>query len=151
MKQFDETFRQQAEKAFSGYNADHLADAGWNSFVSKQKRKGLFAIAIPLWAKAASIALLILGGSYITYKATIGNDTPAIVATEVMKQEPVSPEMIPAITNDETTAIISDVNESTRSEGTGNRDGEVAGETVVEILEFDASPIALQTGFLKRR
>ncbi|MBE0677049.1 MAG: outer membrane beta-barrel protein [Bacteroidales bacterium] len=141
MKQFDETLRQQAEKAFSGYNADHLADAGWNSFVSKQKRKGLFAIVIPLWAKAASVALLILGGSYIAYKATIGTDSPANIAAEEMRQEQVSPEIIPAITGEETTAIISDANASRRSDVTGDRIGKVAGEPVVEILEFDASPI----------
>ena len=32
MKQFDDIFSRKARDAFDGYNADHLADAGWDSF-----------------------------------------------------------------------------------------------------------------------
>jgi hypothetical protein len=62
MKQFDQIFRKQAERAFSTYNADHLAEEGWNSFVSKQKGKKRFAIIIPFWAKAASVAVIVTAG-----------------------------------------------------------------------------------------
>lgn len=71
MKQFDDIFRENVDKAFADYNADHLADEGWNSFMaSKKKESRLKAIVIPLWAKAASIALIVGTGSLIAYLST---------------------------------------------------------------------------------
>lgn len=69
MKQFDKIFLQKTEKAFSTYDADHLADEGWNSFVSKRKGKKRFAVIIPFWAKAASVALVISAGSIFVYQS----------------------------------------------------------------------------------
>jgi hypothetical protein len=69
MKQFDQIFRQQAEKAFSTYNADHLAGEGWNSFVNKQKGKKRFAIVFPIWAKAASVAVIVSVGGLFIYQS----------------------------------------------------------------------------------
>ena len=67
MKQFDDIFRENVKKAFSNYNADHLADEGWNSFVGrKQKRRR--ATLIPFWARAASIVVLIGLGVFIALK-----------------------------------------------------------------------------------
>ena len=74
MKQFDLIFREQAQKAFSTYNADHLAEEGWNSFVSTRKGKKRFAIVIPLWAKAASVAVLVSVGGLFLYQKL--NDQP---------------------------------------------------------------------------
>lgn len=71
MKQFDEKFRQQAKDAFIGYDADRLADAGWNAFVQKRKRRGIAGIIIPMWAKAASVAILLTTGSLITYRLMV--------------------------------------------------------------------------------
>ncbi|HKL66770.1 MAG TPA: hypothetical protein VJ877_02675, partial [Bacteroidales bacterium] len=65
MKQFDDIFTRKVKDAFSNYNADHLADDAWNSFTRKKRRKG--AIIIPLWAKAASVAVLITGAGIIAY------------------------------------------------------------------------------------
>jgi len=40
MKRFDDIFTKNLGKVFSDYNADHLADEGWNSFLArKQGRK----------------------------------------------------------------------------------------------------------------
>ena len=69
MKQFDDQFRQQVADAFSSYNAGKLADAGWNSFVRKQKGGRRSGIIIPLWAKAASVAIILAVGSLFTYRA----------------------------------------------------------------------------------
>ncbi len=69
MKQFDKIFLQKAERAFSTYNTDHLAEEGWNSFVSKRKGKKRFAVIIPFWAKAASVALVISAGSLFIYQS----------------------------------------------------------------------------------
>jgi hypothetical protein len=62
MKQFDEEFSRKAKEAFESYNADHLADEGWNSFNRKYGRKRSRAIIIHLWARAASILILVTAG-----------------------------------------------------------------------------------------
>lgn len=86
MKQFDQIFRQQAERAFSTYNADNLAEEGWNSFVRKQKGQKRFAVIIPLWAKAASVAVLISVGGLFIYQ-TLRDDSTGELA---VKQQSVS-------------------------------------------------------------
>lgn len=68
MKLFDDIFRENVDKAFSDYNADHLADEGWNSFMaSGKKARRHKAILIPLWAKAASVALIVGAGALTAY------------------------------------------------------------------------------------
>ncbi len=71
MKQFDEKFRQQAKDAFIGYDVDRLADAGWNAFAQKRRRRAIAGIIIPMWAKAASVAILLTTGSLITYRLMV--------------------------------------------------------------------------------
>jgi hypothetical protein len=68
MKQFDEIFRQKTKDAFSDYDAGRLADAGWKAFLDKKKKRGFAGIIIPLWAKAASVAVLLTAGSLLTYR-----------------------------------------------------------------------------------
>jgi hypothetical protein len=85
MKQFDKIFREKAVKAFDSFNADHLADAGWNSYAKKYRRKSGFALWLPLWAKAASVIILISAGTFLTYRAfyrEIGSISPDIVKFE---------------------------------------------------------------------
>ncbi|MGM0464158.1 MAG: outer membrane beta-barrel protein [Bacteroidota bacterium] len=65
MKRFDDIFAGKVKDVFSNYNADHLADNAWNSFIGKKRRKR--AIIIPMWAKAASLAVLITGAGIIVY------------------------------------------------------------------------------------
>ena len=66
MKRFDDILRESVANAFSSYNADHLADKGWNSFVAARKGKGRLRV-IPLWFRAASIALIIGTGALVLY------------------------------------------------------------------------------------
>lgn len=68
MNRFDEIFSRKAAEVFSRYNADHLANAGWNSFMKKYKRKPRSGFVIPLWAKVASVAILLISGTVFTYK-----------------------------------------------------------------------------------
>ncbi|MDX9903463.1 MAG: outer membrane beta-barrel protein [Bacteroidales bacterium] len=66
MNKFDDIFSRKAKEAFDNYNADHLADKGWNSFSGKYGRRRSRAILIPLWARAASIAILVTAGVLLT-------------------------------------------------------------------------------------
>ncbi len=70
MKQFDKKFSRSAKEAFDNYNADHLAGEGWNSFTGKYGGKRKRAIIFPLWAKAASIAVLVTLGVLFTARIT---------------------------------------------------------------------------------
>ncbi len=89
MKQFDEIFSRKAKDAFESYNADHLADAGWNAYVKKYGRQHRLAVVIPLWAKAASVAVLLTVGSVFTYRAI--NREAGEVAVREVKGEQVEP------------------------------------------------------------
>ncbi len=90
MKLFDDIFRENVDKAFSDYNADHLADEGWNSFMaSRKKARRLKAIVIPLWAKAASIALIVGAGAltaYLFINRNNSDDSLAESETETEKE-----------------------------------------------------------------
>jgi hypothetical protein len=66
MNKFDDIFSRKAREAFDNYNADHLAEEGWNSFTGKYGRRRSRAILIPLWARAASIAILVTAGVLLT-------------------------------------------------------------------------------------
>ncbi len=62
MKNFDDIFSRKVKEAFDSYNADHLAGEGWSSFAAKYGRKRNRAFVIPLWAKAATIAVMVTIG-----------------------------------------------------------------------------------------
>ena len=62
MSKFDDIFSRKAKEAFDNYNADHLAGDGWDSFTSKYGRQRRRALVIPLWARAASIIILVTAG-----------------------------------------------------------------------------------------
>jgi len=66
MKDFDDIFSRKAKQAFENYNADHLAQEGWNSYVRKYGRKRVRVFVIPLWAKVASVAVLVTIGVLFT-------------------------------------------------------------------------------------
>lgn len=69
MKQFDKDFSDRVKETFGGYNAEHLANAGWEAFVQKQnKTRGILTL-LPFWAKAASVAILLSLGSYMAFRA----------------------------------------------------------------------------------
>ena len=88
MKLFDDIFRENVDKTFSDYNADHLADEGWNSFMaSRKKARRLKAMAVPLWAKAASIALIIGAGALTAYLFINRNSSAGNMAESETKPE----------------------------------------------------------------
>ena len=81
MKQFDDIFRENVDKAFSNYNADHLADEGWNSFIAGRKGHRKRVAVIPIWARAASIMLIIGLGVFIAYRISTHETTKEIIST----------------------------------------------------------------------
>lgn len=85
MKQFDDIFTRKVKDAFSNYNADHLADDAWKSFTRKKRRKG--AVIIPLWAKAASVAVLITGAGIIAYNTFFTKSDKLNEVTLVAEQQ----------------------------------------------------------------
>lgn len=88
MKQFDDIFRENVNKAFSNFNADHLADEGWKSFVEKRKERRRPAVVIPVWVRAASIVLLIGLGALITYRLSTPHiDEVIISGTETVEKK----------------------------------------------------------------
>lgn len=66
MNKFDDIFSRKAKEAFDNYNADHLAEEGWNAYVSKYGRRRSRAIVFPMWARAASILVLVTAGVLFT-------------------------------------------------------------------------------------
>ena len=95
MKQFDDIFRENVKKAFSSYNADHLADEGWNSLAGRKQNRRRRAALIPLWARAASVAILIGLGVFIALKIStrqIARETVSVAESPVKTNEaPVTP------------------------------------------------------------
>jgi hypothetical protein len=79
MKRFDDILRERAEKVFSNYNADHLADAGWKSFVAARKGGRRPLAVIPVWVRAASIVLIVGIGAFLTYIAINSPDAEEIL------------------------------------------------------------------------
>ena len=69
MKPFDEDFSSRVKETFGHYNADHLADAGWKAFQKKQRAPKGLLVAMPVWAKAASIAVLLVVGNLVIYRS----------------------------------------------------------------------------------
>ncbi|MDZ7634798.1 MAG: hypothetical protein U5L72_10430 [Bacteroidales bacterium] len=59
MKQFDEEFGRKAKEAFDNFNAEHLAEEGWNSYTRKYGKRPTRPFIIPLWARVASVAAIL--------------------------------------------------------------------------------------------
>jgi hypothetical protein len=83
MKQFDHKFKEQVDKAFGNYNADHLADVGWNAFVEKNRSSSNLIFILPLWAKAASIVALLTVGGYLTFNSLRISNEPNLTNTDL--------------------------------------------------------------------
>ncbi|MBM3420943.1 MAG: hypothetical protein FJY11_07400 [Bacteroidetes bacterium] len=119
MKQFDEILRQKTEKAFSSYNADHLADEGWKSFVAARKGKRRLGGIIPLWAKAASVAVIVGTASIIAYQVTQIRPVAETLPSTDIQQETASGTPQPITRNSEpgTRAETGDSRASSRPQG----------------------------------
>ena len=88
MKNFDDIFSRKAKEAFENYNADHLADEGWNAYIRKHGRSKRRTLIIPLWARAATIAVLVTIGVLFTarfYNRKAG-ESEARLAQETRKE-----------------------------------------------------------------
>ena len=68
MSRFDDIFSRKVKEAFDNYDADHLAGEGWNSFTGKYGSSRKRALLIPLWARAASIIILVTAGVLLMYR-----------------------------------------------------------------------------------
>ncbi len=94
MKRFDDILSRRIKEAFNNYNADHLADEGWNAFMKKTGKKRI-GIVIPLWAKAASVAVLITGAGIIVYETffrTVEKTGMDVLVTVEKKQKNEQPD-----------------------------------------------------------
>ncbi len=106
MEQFDDILRENIKKAFSSYNAEHLADEGWNSFVRAGKGRGRRTLIIPLWARAASVLLIAGLGAYLSYRIFTrhssrelisGNELPVVKVEEPKVQSETTRTLTPVI------------------------------------------------------
>lgn len=91
MKGFDEKLVDQIKKAFgSTYNADQLANEGWAAFQQKQSKRKRYVLFIPLWAKAASISVLLTLGGFFTYNTLtkLNEDTELVELKVEFRKEP---------------------------------------------------------------
>ncbi len=68
MSRFDDIFSRKVKEAFDNYDADHLAGEGWDSFTGKYGSSRKRALLIPLWARAASIIILVTAGVLLMYR-----------------------------------------------------------------------------------
>jgi hypothetical protein len=85
MKDFDDIFSRKAKEAFENYNADHLADEGWNAWVTKHGRQKKRPMIIPLWARAAVITVLVTTG--VLFTARLLNNRDRGTVTRVARED----------------------------------------------------------------
>lgn len=159
MKQFDDIFRENVEKAFSNYNADHLADEGWNSFVAGKKGQPRRAALIPFWARAASVMLIIGLSVFIAYRISTRQTAQEIItATEFAgkkDEDPVVPNeaakpVIPVIASSEKPESKEGQIDNKAAE---NRQAYSGGDSLLELIPLKKERILLpgiaETRFLK--
>ena len=90
MEEFDNIFRENVKKAFNSYNADNLADEGWDSFVRAGKSRKRRSLIIPLWARAASVLLIVGLATFLSYRIFTRQNSRELISdneTPVMKLE----------------------------------------------------------------
>ncbi len=116
MNRFDDIFSRKAKEAFDSYNADHLADEGWKAYISKHGTIRRRAILIPLWARAASIIILVTAGVLFVNRLnhreaseTVGQVTQETGSTQADSAKNKKDSMSAATESDATRAVISSV------------------------------------------
>lgn len=111
MKRFDDIFRENVEKAFGSFDASDLADEGWNSFLARKKGRGRFLALIPLWVKAASVAIMIGTAGFLAYylfNGKPGQDVPSLSFTPLRVE---SGDESPLISGEDLTPVIANFSE----------------------------------------
>ncbi|MBE0674004.1 MAG: hypothetical protein IH591_05030, partial [Bacteroidales bacterium] len=168
MKQFDDKFSRKAKEAFENYNADHLAEAGWNSYTKKYGKRRSRALIIPLWAKVASVAailtVVVLLTNRITHRSAdepgtqlaqgnrsgltesaINEVDTTSVNPEITATKPVTPSASPVITNPSqasgTTVSKAGQIRQTGTENPGYQVSQPAGPILAETAKAEKSPI----------
>ncbi|MRR21655.1 hypothetical protein EG830_01580 [bacterium] len=102
MSKFDDIFSRKVKKAFDNFDADHLADRGWNSFAGKYGNKRSRTIIIPLWARAASIVILVTAGVLLMDRL---NDMQTDEPADRLAQETGSPKTDSLSSENDTSSI----------------------------------------------
>ena len=106
MKQFDDIFSRKVKDAFDSFNADHLAGEGWNSYGKKYGKKRSLVLFIPLWAKVASIAVILTIGVLYTNRITHRNtDETSNQLTKENRSELTKPAIIEQVTTEDNLII----------------------------------------------
>jgi hypothetical protein len=142
MKQFDDKFSRGAKEAFDNYNADHLAGEGWNSYVKKYGKKRSLVLFIPLWAKVASIAVILTIGVLYTNRITHRNaDETANQLTKENRSELTEPAINKQVTTEDN-LIIAD------SDPVSEVTIRNAGQTIFSNVENTNSEVSELTGSL---
>jgi len=147
MNKFDDIFSRKAKEAFDNYNADHLAEEGWNSFTGKYGRRRSRVILIPLWARAASIAILVTAGVLLTARLTnhkagetvnqIAQETRSEQADSLMNKED-SASSAPGVSAGKPVIIAANPEISATPETTGtNPVSETAGPVLAEAVKSE--------------
>lgn len=169
MKQFDEEFSRKAKEAFDNYNADHLAEEGWNSFTGKYGRRGKRAFVIPLWARVASVAAILVFAVLLTNRinhrradeignqlakengseqtgSAINNEDTASANPEFTAGKPVTPTVNPVTENpgqaSETTVSKTGPTRPTVREQTGYQVSKPAGTLMAEAATVEGPLLA---------
>ena len=119
MNKFDDIFSRKVKEAFDNYDADHLADRGWNSFAGKYGNKRSRTIIIPLWARAASIVILVTAGVLLMDRL---NDMQTDEPADRLAQE-TGTMMTDSLLSENDSALI-----TTAASGTAHASGTNAGE-----------------------
>lgn len=126
MKQFDDIFRENVKKAFSDYNAEHLAGEGWNSFVARQKGRRRRSALIPLWARAASLVLIVGLGVFFAYRIFTEQKTREVIsATESAEKKVEEPVAINETQETDTRVVATFEKPEPGEVRTDNRAGEI--------------------------
>ena len=132
MKFFDDIFRENVYKAFSYYNAEHLADKGWNSFVIARERKRRLISVLPLWAKAASIAVFVAAGTLTGYLIINRRSAEATLAKPETESKSTAPAIRQSESGHSVLPVISKIDEPHREKSRVKHAAYLSPETVTE-------------------
>ena len=126
MNDSDDIFSRKVKEAFDHYDASHLADDGWNSYVSTHGTRRRRVMIMPLWARAASIAVLVAIGVLLAVRLNHPKaGEPADQVAQVTQGKQTTPEM-----NKEDTAALASESNATKSPINPAKPGMTAMKTV---------------------
>ena len=149
MSKFDDIFSRKAKEAFDSYDAGHLADRGWDSFNSKYGRKRSRTIIFPMWARAASIIILVTAGVLLINRfdrrqAGESNDrlaqaTGSTKADSLLNENDTSA-IIPAVTDAGQASVAAAAKSAQGSTATTARPDQATNATAARTGQFSSTP-----------